>query len=58
MDDMGHIKRDIQEIKQLLLGNGKIGMFSKVEIMWKGGLFVVSAIIIQTIVVLGSIFRS
>ena len=39
------IKITVGEIKTLLLGNGKTGIISKVNILWGGSLFVVGAIV-------------
>jgi hypothetical protein len=36
-----HILLEIKEIKSLLNGNGKLGLFSKVQILWSASLFIV-----------------
>ena len=57
MTDIEEIKEDIKTIKELLLGNGKIGNISKVQIMWKCGIFVIFVIVSQTIMLFYSYFK-
>jgi hypothetical protein len=39
------IKDSVNEIKKVLLGNGKIGICGKVQILWGGSLFVIASIV-------------
>ena len=39
------IKTTVEKILKLINGNGKLGLFSKVHIMWGSGLFLVISVI-------------
>jgi len=41
LEDLKEVKTDVKDIHKILVGNGKIGMCSKVDIMWHTTLFLV-----------------
>lgn len=50
--DIQEIKADTKEIKKLLLGNGKIGIVAKANILWSASVFVVGGLVIALIGIL------
>ena len=50
MTDIEEMKEDVKTILYILNGNGKLGLAAKVNVMWGLGLFMVSTIVIQAII--------
>lgn len=48
--DLVELKEDVKEILNILNGNGKLGMCAKVNVMWSVGMFVISVIGVQSVV--------
>lgn len=48
-DAIKEIKETTAVIKELLLGNGKIGFLAKVNILWGSSLFIIGGLIIAII---------
>ena len=45
LKSIDEIKSDVKDIKKVINGDGKLGLFAKVELMWRVGLFIVITII-------------
>lgn len=41
---INEMKEDIKTVKKLLLGNGKIGLAAKVQILWAASIFMIVSI--------------
>jgi len=51
-EDIKEIKSDIKDVLSILNGNGKVGLCAKVNILWCVGLFVLTTVIIQSIILI------
>lgn len=50
MTDMEELKEDVKEILRIMNGNGKLGVVAKVNVMWGLGIFMISTIVIQAVI--------
>jgi hypothetical protein len=50
--DLKEIKEKLEEILELLNGNGKLGICGKVQIIWSVGLWLVIAVVGQALALL------
>lgn len=50
------VQKDVEQIKEVLLGNGKLGLISMVRIMWATYIFILVAISGQSIALIKLIF--
>ena len=48
-NNLDNMKKEIKDIKLLLQGNGKLGLTSKVNVMWSIGIFVITTVFIQAV---------
>ena len=44
-EEIGKIDKSVERIEKLINGNGRIGMFSKIEILWRGNIYFLCLII-------------
>ena len=49
-EDITELKTDIKEILRIINGNGKLGLAAKVNVMWGLGIFMISTITIQAVI--------
>ena len=49
-DSLERIEKKVDEIKELLLGNGKLGVFGKINILWGVTSFLVLAVVSRFII--------
>lgn len=51
-EDIKEIKEKLKEIRNILVGNGKLGLVAKTEIMWRVGVFVVCGLGFQMFIII------
>ena len=56
-EDIKEIKEKVREIRAIIVGNGNIGLYSKVEIMWKVGVFVICGVGVQLFIIIRLIIQ-
>lgn len=44
------IKEDVKEILRLLNGNGNMGFFAKVNVMWSSFIFLICTVAVQAVI--------